>query len=112
MATENQPNGIDTAVNENTEDRVDQENDSERIISELTKANVILKANISTLYRTARAEIARKDDRIAELQSELDNLLFRRMNSNNNDSSQPNQGYSKGPTSDHVDGAENLPTTA
>lgn len=53
-------------------------NDSDRKIIELTKANSILKANISTLYRTARAEIARKDERIIELQSELDNLIFRR----------------------------------
>lgn len=61
-------------------DKVDQENDKEKIIAELTRANGILKANISTLYRTAKAEIARKNDRITELQSELDNLLFKRMN--------------------------------
>jgi hypothetical protein len=57
-----------------------QENDRDRIIAELTHANGILKANISTLYRTARAEIARKNDRISELQSSLDDLLFKRMN--------------------------------
>lgn len=52
--------------------------DLEKKIAELTSANTILKANISTLYRTARAEIARKDERISELQSELDNLIFKR----------------------------------
>jgi len=52
----------------------------DKSIAELTRTNGILKANISTLYRTARAEIARKNDRISELQSELDNLLFKRMN--------------------------------
>lgn len=57
----------------------DQENDRDKILTELTRANSILKANISTLYRTARAEIARKNDRIAELQTEVDNLLFKRM---------------------------------
>lgn len=51
-------------------------------IKELTSANIILKANISTLYRTARAEIARKNERISELQSELDDLLFKRMRTN------------------------------
>lgn len=52
--------------------------DLEKKVAELTRANTILKANISTLYRTAKAEIARKDDRIAELQSELDDLIFKR----------------------------------
>lgn len=55
--------------------------DLEKRIAELTSANTILKANISTLYRTARAEIARKDERISELQSELDNLIFKRTKS-------------------------------
>lgn len=58
----------------------DQENDRDKIVAELTRANGILKANISTLYRTARAEIARKNERIAELQANLDDLLFKRMN--------------------------------
>lgn len=58
--------------------KVDQENDKEKIIAELTRANGVLKANISTLYRTARAEIARKNERLAELQAELDDLLFKR----------------------------------
>lgn len=63
----------------------DSENDinvalqeAEKRIAELTKINTVLKANISTLYRTAKAEIQRKNDRISELQSELDDLIFRR----------------------------------
>lgn len=55
------------------------ENDAEHKIAELMRANGILKANISTLYRTARAEIARKDERIRDLQAELDDLIFRRL---------------------------------
>lgn len=51
----------------------------EKKLEELTRTNSILKANISTLYRTARAEFARKDDRIAQLQSELDDLIFKRL---------------------------------
>lgn len=39
-----------------------------------------LKRNISELYKTAKTEIARKDRIIAELRTELDNLLFRRKN--------------------------------
>ena len=66
--------------------KLDQENDPDKIITELAKANSVLKANISTLYRTARAEITRKNDRIAELQSQLDDLLFKRMNRANNTS--------------------------
>lgn len=62
-------------------ERMDTENDArEARIEELTRANGILKANISTLYRTAKAEIERKNARIAELQSELDDLIFKRMN--------------------------------
>lgn len=48
-------------------------------VAELTRTNGILKANISTLYRTARLEIARKDDRISQLQLELDETIFRLM---------------------------------
>lgn len=62
-----------------SESKTQKENDAEIKVAELTKANNILKANISTLYRTARAEIARKDERIRDLQSELDNLIFRRL---------------------------------
>lgn len=62
-----------------TDPKTQRENDAEKKVAELMKANSILKANISTLYRTARAEIARKDERIRDLQSELDNLIFRRL---------------------------------
>lgn len=68
-----------------------EESANERKIAELTRANGILKANISTLYRTARAEISRKNDRIAELQSELDDLIFKRMNRRNNEQQESNK---------------------
>lgn len=62
-------------------EKVEVDNDvKDARIAELTRANGILKANISTLYRTAKAEIARKNARISELQSELDDLIFKRMN--------------------------------
>lgn len=59
--------------------------EADKRIAELTRANGILKANISTLYRTARAEIARKNDRISGLQSELDDLIFKRCSRKNPD---------------------------
>lgn len=40
----------------------------EEMIEDLTRANTVLKANISTLFRTAQVEIDR-------LQSEIDELL-------------------------------------
>lgn len=62
-----------------------KEDSRDKRIAELTSANTILKANISTLYRTARAEISRKDKRISDLEMELsetksafDDLIFRR----------------------------------
>lgn len=65
---------------DNQEDKVKLEGDvKDARLIELTRANGILKANISTLYRTAKAEIERKDARISELQSELDDLIFKRM---------------------------------
>lgn len=51
-------------------------------IAELSRVNGILKANISVLYRTAVAEIERHKQRSRELQSELDDLLFKRMGIN------------------------------
>lgn len=51
-------------------------------INELKKRNQTLKANISTLYKTAKAEIDRKDKRISALQSQLDDLIFKRKNVN------------------------------
>jgi hypothetical protein len=40
--------------------------------------NRVLKANISSLYKTAKAEIERKTAQNAELRRELDNLILRR----------------------------------
>lgn len=65
-------------------DPKEDSNDLSKKVDELTHANNVLKANISTLYRTAKAEIARKNERILELQNELDNLIFKRMDKKNN----------------------------
>jgi len=43
------------------------------------RENKILKANISSLYKTAKAEIDRKRDQITELRRELDDLILRRI---------------------------------
>jgi len=40
--------------------------------------NRILKANISSLYKTAKSEIERKNNQIAELRNQLDDLILRR----------------------------------
>lgn len=83
----------------------------EKRVAELTRTNGILKANISTLYRTAKAEISRKNDRISELQSELDNLIFKRLDmkqymSNNNNQPHKQQLAQRGTFSNHESGAE------
>lgn len=70
----------DTLLIMDLDPKPQHEIEAEKKIAELLKANGVLKANISTLYRTARAEIARKDERIRDLQSELDTLIFRRLN--------------------------------
>lgn len=46
--------------------------------SVLEKENRILKANISSLYKTAIAEVDRKNSQINELRSQLDDLILRR----------------------------------
>lgn len=69
---------MDQSTSSETTSQDSSTNPDKKRIDELITANTILKANISTLYRTAKAEIARKDDRIAQLQSELDNYIFRR----------------------------------
>lgn len=70
----------DKADAENFLDVNEQIRSRDVMIEDLRRTNTILKANISTLFRTARAEMLRKNERIAELQSELDNLIFRRNN--------------------------------
>lgn len=42
------------------------------------RQNKVLKANISSLYKTAKAEIDRKGGQISELRRELDDLILRR----------------------------------
>ncbi|XP_012283213.1 uncharacterized protein LOC105701220 isoform X2 [Orussus abietinus] len=61
--------------------------DLEQKVSELTvqidvlkKANRTLEVNLSSLLKTARAEISRKDKMIADVRRELDNAMFRRGN--------------------------------
>lgn len=44
-------------------------------LEKLTKANKILKANISSLFKTAKAEMKRKDERIDELSEKVDQLI-------------------------------------
>ncbi|RWS15942.1 CASP8-associated protein 2-like protein [Dinothrombium tinctorium] len=43
------------------------------------KENRVLKANISSLYKTAKAEMERKNNEIGELRRNLDSLIFRQM---------------------------------
>jgi hypothetical protein len=45
--------------------------DNDRLRAE----NETLKRNIGTLYRTAKAELARKDERIGSLQSQIDSKM-------------------------------------
>mmetsp|Transcript_13776 Transcript_13776/g.29951 ORF Transcript_13776/g.29951 Transcript_13776/m.29951 type:complete len:114 (-) Transcript_13776:252-593(-) len=46
--------------------------DMQKQIDTLRAENEALKRNMGTLYRTAKAELARKDDRIATLQDQID----------------------------------------
>lgn len=68
----------DKADAENFLDVEEQIRTRDKTIEDLKRTNIVLKANISTLFKTARAEIARKNERIADLQSELDDLIFKR----------------------------------
>jgi hypothetical protein len=52
---------------------VDELKELEERVGALEKENQTLKRNMGTLYRTAVAELQRKDDQIQELQSELSN---------------------------------------
>lgn len=53
-------------------------NESKAKLAKLEKVNNILKANISSLFKTAKAELQRKNDQIAELTNKLDDIIFRR----------------------------------
>ena len=46
----------------------------EKKIKELSEENQQLKRNIGTLYRTAKAEIKRKDDEITRLRQQVEDL--------------------------------------
>lgn len=49
-------------------------NQMNKQVEDLAEENRILKRNIGTLYRTARAEIKRKDDEISRLILEIEKL--------------------------------------
>lgn len=51
---------------------------AQEINRKLERENRILKANISSLYKTAINEIDRKSKQLAEVQSKLDDLILRR----------------------------------
>lgn len=58
-----------------------QKEEYEKILAEnanLRKQNDILKANISSLFKTAVAEIDRKNTQLKELQTRLDDIVLRR----------------------------------
>lgn len=61
--------------NQKLKDKMDQMKQRQAV---LEKENRILKANISSLYKTAIAEVDRKNSQINELRSELDDLILRR----------------------------------
>ena len=46
--------------------------------SRLEKENRILKANISSLYKTALSEIERKTQQLSDVQTKLDDYILRR----------------------------------
>lgn len=52
-------------------------------ITQMKQTEVNLLTNISSLFKTAQMEISRKDRVIAELRSDLDNMIFRRGTTNN-----------------------------
>ena len=58
---------------------------------ELERKNAIALNNISSLYKTAKAEIERKDESITKLRERLDQLLFRRKSVTNHP--QPQQSH-------------------
>jgi len=89
---------LDTFQNQITSEELQEKVDSlTRKCSSLDKENLELKAelervqkqnhafkvNISSLYKTAKVELGRKDRRLNELQRQHDTLLFRRGNSKN-----------------------------
>ena len=51
---------------------VDQVGHLEQKVAQLQRENEVLKRNMGTLYRTARAELSRKDKEITRLATELD----------------------------------------
>ncbi|KAK2577435.1 hypothetical protein KPH14_003542 [Odynerus spinipes] len=53
-------------------------------LQELRKINETLEVNLSSLLKTAKAEIARKDKMIDELRRQVDNMSFRRGHFNRN----------------------------
>lgn len=67
----------------------------------LLKENRLLKANISSLYKSALSEIRRKDHQISELRNQLDDIILRRENRNrrSREETQPRHQHT---TADHL----------
>ena len=53
-------------------------------LARMTRINKILKTNISSLFKTAKAELERKNERIAQLTQQYDDLVFRRRKKSTN----------------------------
>ena len=77
---------LDEAIIEEKNDKIEKEKEqlsakyqdmlNKNIV--LEKQNKILKANISSLFKTASSEIDRKNNQINQLRSQLDDLILRR----------------------------------
>ncbi|KAI4499238.1 hypothetical protein M0802_005498 [Mischocyttarus mexicanus] len=53
-------------------------------LEEVQKIKETLEVNLSSLLKTAKAEISRKDRMIAELRNQIDDMIFRRIHCNKN----------------------------
>jgi len=76
-----QPLGRDTLVDGANKQSIRQKEEYENILAQnanLKKQNDILKRNISSLFKTAVAEIDRKNTQLKELQTRLDDIVLRR----------------------------------
>jgi hypothetical protein len=79
----------------NNKDLLKQNQELRQELVKKDKQLSVLKTNISSLYKTAKAEIERKKREINELREEYDSLVFKRftnksINSNNNSNSNSN----------------------
>ena len=92
---------LDCAIVESNYDTLVDQNKKlelkyQKIVAEkirLEKENRILKANISSLYKTAATEIKRKDSQMSDLRGQLDDLILRRHRASQGSSSHPSSSY-------------------